>query len=149
MTEYENSFLFVKHLAAIYQFDPEKEYENFCKTIKFRQNNPLSQFIDKLSCAMGIDPDVLRSATRKRVINYPRQVIMYVLWKEGLPFQRIGSHLGYRDHSTIISGKDNVLGWIKQRDRVILNYFKMIDSIWQLDEEHPNKMPITGEQSSI
>jgi hypothetical protein len=147
--EFENSYLFIKHLGLTYGFDPEKEYVKFCKTLKFRKANPLAQFIDELSVAMGVDPEVLRSPIRKREVVYPRQIIMYILWKENISLTRIGSNLGWRDHSTVINGRDNILDWIEANDKLILRYFKMIEHIWKLDVEHPNKTPIIGERSSL
>ena len=149
MMEYENTYLFIKHLGITYGFNPEKEYSMFCKSLKFRSNNPLGKFIDELSMAMGVEPSVIRSGVRKREVVYPRFIIMYILWRENISLTRIGMNLGGRDHSTIIHGRDSVLDWIESRDRLILSYFKMINHIWQLDVEHPDKTTIIGERSSL
>ena len=49
----------------------------------------------------NVDPDLVKSQTRKREIVLPRQIIMYKLHKLGLGYADIGKLFG-KDHTTIL-----------------------------------------------
>ena len=69
----------------------------------------------------GLTPQDIVSQKRTKEIVYPRQIAMY-LCRDMLstPLQTIGSHLGGRDHTTIIHGADKISADLK-KDEVLKN----------------------------
>lgn len=51
----------------------------------------------------------LTGPRRKKELVIPRQIVMYLLYKEcGLPYEKIGGLLGGRDHTTIMHGVEKI-----------------------------------------
>ena len=74
----------------------------------------------------GLTPQDIASQKRTKEIVYPRQIAMY-LCRDMLstPLQTIGSHLGGRDHTTIIHGADKITADLK-KDETLRNTIEIL-----------------------
>ena len=74
----------------------------------------------------GLTPQDIASQKRTKEIVYPRQIAMY-LCRDMLstPLQTIGSHLGGRDHTTIIHGADKITADLK-KDETLKNTIEIL-----------------------
>ena len=74
----------------------------------------------------GLTPLDIASQKRTKEIVYPRQIAMY-LCRDMLatPLQTIGSHLGGRDHTTIIHGADKIAADLK-KDESLRNTLEIL-----------------------
>jgi len=71
----------------------------------------------------------IKSASRKRGLNKVRQMLMYFCYYElEMSLKEIGNEMGYRHHSTIISGRDVFKGVIqsKRKGNVEAQQYKYI-----------------------
>jgi chromosomal replication initiator protein len=67
----------------------------------------------------NVTTDDLTGPRRQKELVLPRQIAMFLMYKEcGMPFERIGQLLGGRDHTTVMHGVDKISEAIK-RDREI------------------------------
>jgi chromosomal replication initiator protein len=68
-----------------------------------------------------IDAESLRSDSRARALSYPRMLAMYLARKHvGAAYSEIGRYFGGRNHSTVISAENKVIGWLRDEDQTQL-----------------------------
>jgi chromosomal replication initiator protein len=89
------------------------------------QSSKQSQRIDQTKVLLEINQyfsikmEDLVGPRRQKELVLPRQIAMYILYKEcGLPYEKIGEVLGGRDHTTIMHGVDKIEE-VQNRDREI------------------------------
>jgi chromosomal replication initiator protein len=70
--------------------------------------------IDKAVCdVFGLEPESLQSGRKSKAVSYPRMLAMYLARKfTRAPLAEIGTYFGRRSHSTVISAKKKVEGWM-------------------------------------
>jgi len=65
--------------------------------------------IEVVSDHFNINPSDLASEKRTKEISHPRQIAMYLCCDmTTAPLQMIGKHLGKKDHTTVIHGRDKI-----------------------------------------
>ncbi|MEI7819117.1 MAG: chromosomal replication initiator protein DnaA [bacterium] len=78
------------------------------------------QVITEIARYYGISMDDILGKKRSRDIVMPRQVAMYILRTElDLSFPQIGSHLGGRDHTTIMHGCDKIEQLVSHKNHIV------------------------------
>jgi chromosomal replication initiator protein len=74
----------------------------------------VERVIDKVANYYRVSIEALRSSSRSRTIAHPRQIAMYLARSEtDASFPQIGSHLGNRDHTTIMHGFEKITGLLE------------------------------------
>jgi len=68
-----------------------------------RHSNSADRIVEAVEKHFNITLEQMRSKNRRRLICYPRQVAMYLMYKRtALSLKDIGQFFGGRDHSTAI-----------------------------------------------
>ena len=72
--------------------------------------------IEGVVCQMfGIDEKKIRSSDKSRRASQPRMLAMWLARKyTAAGLEEIGSHFGGRKHSTVVSARNTVTGWIRK-----------------------------------
>jgi chromosomal replication initiator protein len=70
--------------------------------------------IEKAVCdVFSLEPESLRSGRKGKSVSHPRALAMYLARKfTRAPLSEIGAYFGRRSHSTVISAKKKVEGWM-------------------------------------
>jgi len=70
--------------------------------------------IEKAVCdVFGLSPESLQSGRKGKAVSHPRALAMYLARKfTRAPLSEIGAYFGRRSHSTVISAKKKVEGWM-------------------------------------
>lgn len=90
-------------------------------TSQVASNAPLDhkQVISLIHRYFNIKPTDLTGPRRQKELVVPRQIAMYLLYEDcHLPFEKVGSILGGRDHTTILHGVEKIKEAI-DRDREV------------------------------
>ena len=88
-------------------------------TASRRKMSP-KQVISEIARYYGVSMEDILSKKRSREIVTPRQVSMYILRSEfDLSFPQIGSHLGGRDHTTIMYGYEKIQALVSKKDHIV------------------------------
>jgi len=78
------------------------------------------QVITEIARYYGVSVDDLLGKKRSRDIVMPRQIAMYILRSElDLSYPQIGSHLGGRDHTTIMHGCEKIGNLVSKKDAIV------------------------------
>ncbi|MCC7543594.1 chromosomal replication initiator protein DnaA [bacterium] len=78
------------------------------------------QVISEVARYYGVSADDILGKKRSKDIVMPRQITMYLLRSElDLSFPQIGSHLGGRDHTTIMYGYEKIETMVSKKDEII------------------------------
>ncbi len=84
-----------------------------------RNNLEPRHVVDVVATAFGITPEKLLGRSRTHEVALPRQVVMYLLRKEGnVSLPQIGEVLGGRDHTTVIYACEKVEELIERDDHL-------------------------------
>ncbi|MBD3675557.1 MAG: chromosomal replication initiator protein DnaA [Planctomycetaceae bacterium] len=72
--------------------------------------------IERCVCRFfGLQPDELKSPSRKKAISHPRMLAMFLSRKlTQSPYSAIGEHFGGRRHSTVVSAERAVESWLEE-----------------------------------
>lgn len=87
--------------------------------------------IERAVCtAFGLEQGSLQSQKRARTVNHPRMLAMFLARKHTpAALTEIGSYFGRRSHSTVISARKTVAGWLASRARV-----QLADAAWDVED---------------
>jgi len=72
--------------------------------------------IEKCVCRFfGLQPEELKSKSRKKTVSHPRMLAMFLSRKlTQSPYSAIGDHFGGRTHSTVVSAENTVENWLEE-----------------------------------
>jgi chromosomal replication initiator protein len=89
------------------------------------------EVIDLVAREYGLETDRLLGRERTKEVALPRQVAMYLLREEAkLSLPKIGEALGGRDHTTVMSGCDQVTDLLETDDRFRRQVVEIRQSIY-------------------
>jgi len=87
----------------------------------------LPELINLVCDVTSTDKNVILSKTRKREAVLVRQFIMYFAsTKLDVSLASIGNHLGGRDHSTVIHGRDTIQDLYDTKDVSVVKFYDEI-----------------------
>lgn len=88
-------------------------------TQRSRKMSP-KQVISEVARYYGVSIEDILGKKRSKDIVMPRQITMYLLRSElDLSFPQIGSHLGGRDHTTIMYGYEKIESLVTKKDDIL------------------------------
>lgn len=72
--------------------------------------------IERCICRFfGLQPEELKSPSRRKAISHPRMLAMFLSRKlTQSPYSAIGEHFGGRRHSTVVSAENTVESWLEE-----------------------------------
>ncbi|MDG2388507.1 MAG: chromosomal replication initiator protein DnaA [Planctomycetaceae bacterium] len=72
--------------------------------------------IERCVCRFfGLQPEELKSKSRKKTVSHPRMLAMFLSRKlTQSPYSAIGDHFGGRSHSTVVSAENSVENWLEE-----------------------------------
>lgn len=72
--------------------------------------------IERCVCRFfGLQPEELKSSSRRKAISHPRMLAMFLSRKlTQSPYSAIGDHFGGRRHSTVVSAENTVESWLEE-----------------------------------
>lgn len=87
--------------------------------------------LDAVSRSFGISNDRLLGRERTREVALPRQIVMYLLRKEGgISLPQIGELIGGRDHTTVIYACDKVNNLMETDERLRRQVLKIREQLY-------------------
>ncbi len=90
------------------------------QTMTARRKMSPKQVISEIARYYGVSMEDILGKKRSREIVMPRQISMYILRSEfDLSFPQIGSHLGGRDHTTIMYGYEKIEALVSKKDTIV------------------------------
>lgn len=95
--------------------------------------------VERAVCKLfQIEPDLLRSDSRARVVSQPRMLAMYLARKyTGAAYGEIGRYFGGRNHSTVLAAERKVRSWLAEDLRCgTLPGFETISDVLATLEQH-------------
>ncbi len=103
--------------TAIEALTPLLQNKNLSK--KMNGDNGIDELFDIICGYFNITKTDLMSKSRKRIYVYPRQVSMYIMRELfNLPYKKIGSLFGGKDHSTVMNACDKISHGYKTEDNI-------------------------------
>lgn len=83
------------------------------------KTNEVDELLDVICGYFNISKTDLMSKSRKRIYVYPRQIAMYVLRElYNIPYKKIGSLFGGKDHSTVMNACDKISVGYKSEENI-------------------------------
>lgn len=78
--------------------------------------------IERAVCdVFGLDPSILQSAGKTRLVSQPRALAMWLARRHTrAAYSEIGAYFGRRSHSTVISAEKQVGRWLEDRESIRL-----------------------------
>jgi len=106
-------------------------------TITPRFVGTMSDLIDLTCDVASIDRNILVSKLRRREVVMLRQIIMHIgYYKMNFTLKTIGIHLGGRDHSTAVHGKDTISNLLDAKDPVVTKWYEEVRKRVVIDPDY-------------
>lgn len=103
--------------TALEALTPLLKNKNISKDMN--KTNEVDELLDVICGYFNISKTDLMSKSRKRIYVYPRQIAMYVLRElYNIPYKKIGSLFGGKDHSTVMNACDKISVGYKSEENI-------------------------------
>ena len=101
----------------------------------------INEIIEGVAMATGFTPAQIKSKRRPKDLVLARQICYYIAYKDECnTFKSIGRQIGGRDHSTVIHGVNQIIGYNETEDTLFNQYMYAIKL--KAPHIHSKLMPI-------